>query len=118
MAAGKYDMVIDQGADFTLQLVVKDNDVPMDITGYSARAHLRQKVTDPDTNPDAVFTCTVTSPSVGEILMEMDHTITRGLVGGHYVYDLEIYTQDSLGDDDVVIRLLQGKAFISPEVTR
>ena len=118
MAAGKYDFTIDQGADFTMQMVVKEDGATKNITGYSARAHLRSKHTDPDTNPDAIFSCSIPNPVGGELLMEMDHSVTEGLTSGHYVYDLEIYTTDTGGNDDVVVRLLQGKVKVSPEVTR
>ena len=45
MAAGKYNITIDQGSDYSLQLTVKENAVAKDITGYSVRGQLRPSIT-------------------------------------------------------------------------
>ena len=36
MSAANYDLVIDQGSTFTIDLVVKENSVIKNLTGYSA----------------------------------------------------------------------------------
>ena len=41
MAAGKYNIRIDQGSDFSIQLTVKESGSAKNLTGYSARAQLR-----------------------------------------------------------------------------
>lgn len=116
MSAGNYDLQIPQGADYALQIVVKENDTPRDLSGYFARAQMRQKIK--DVSPSATFSCSLPNPSGGEILMELDNSTTKNLIATRYYYDLEIYTTDSGGNDDVVVRLLKGLAIVSPEVTR
>ena len=42
MAAGTYDVIVDQGSDFALEVTIKDDSTNVtDLTGYSARAHIR-----------------------------------------------------------------------------
>ena len=41
MAAGKYNITIDQGSDFSIQLTVKESGTAKNLTGYNARAQLR-----------------------------------------------------------------------------
>ena len=43
MAAATYNLVIDQGSDFVIDLVVKQSGSIKDLTNYSARAQLRTK---------------------------------------------------------------------------
>lgn len=112
MAAGVYDIVIDQGADFALQMVVRENGSLRDLTGYSARAQLRERYG--DAAPTASFVCTVPNPAGGEVLMSMPNATTSGLTPGTYYYDLELYTSA----DAEVVRLLRGKARVTPEVTK
>ena len=41
MAAGNYDIVIDQGSDFSIELVVAQNGNPVNLGSHSASAQLR-----------------------------------------------------------------------------
>ena len=41
MAAGNYDIVIDQGSDFSIELVVAQNGEPVNLGSHSASAQLR-----------------------------------------------------------------------------
>ena len=115
MPAGKHNIIIDQGSDFALQLVVKENGVPRDLTGYSARAQLRKAKKDVATS--ATFACTLPTPAQGEVKMALDFATSEALTAGIYYYDLEIYLSDS-GGDTAVSRLLQGTATVTQEVTR
>ena len=45
MSAGKFNITIDQGSDFSLKLTVKEAGVVKNLTGYSARAQLRTTTT-------------------------------------------------------------------------
>ena len=110
MAAGKYNITIDQGSDFSLQLTVKEADTAKDLTGYSARAQLRPTIT--SSTLTATFTCTITNASGGILKMELGNTATAALQPGQYYYDLEIYT------GSLVQRLVQGGATVRAEVTR
>lgn len=112
MAAATYNIVIDQGSDYALDAVVKENGTPMDLTGYLARAHLRPKK---GSNVlTQAFTCTMTDAANGELKMELANADTALISPGFYYYDLEIYT----AGDVVVSRILQGKAKVSAETTK
>ena len=115
MPAGKHNIIIDQGSDFALQLVVKENGVARDLTGYSARAQLRKTKKDVATAAD--FVCTLPTPAQGTVKMALDFATSEALDAGIYYYDLEIYLSDS-GGDTAVSRLLQGTATVTQEVTR
>lgn len=112
MAAGNYNIFIDQGSDFSIQLTLSENNSAKDITGYSARAQMRSKKT--DSSPAASFVCTVTDPTNGVLKMEMSNGTTASLSAGLYFYDLELYTEN----DALVSRILEGQVTVSQEVTR
>ena len=109
MAAGKYNITIDQGSDFSIQLTVKESGVTKNLTGFSARPQLRPTQT--SSTLSATFTCAITNASGGILTMSLAHSTTAGLSGGKYTYDLEIYT------GSVVQRLIQGTATVRANVT-
>jgi len=112
MAAGRYNIVIDQGADFALEFTLKENDSAVDLSNYSARAQLRERPHDSVKAAD--FVCTIVSASAGTIKMALTNEVSAALTPKKYYYDLEIFTTN----DAAVTRLLQGEALVSPEVTR
>jgi hypothetical protein len=112
MTAANYNLVIDQGSDFAIQLTLSENGSAKDLTNYSARAQLRSKKL--DTIAAATFTCTVPNPSAGILTMELNNSVTANLSAGLYYYDLELYT----ANDGNVTRLLEGQATVTQEVTR
>lgn len=112
MAAGKYNIQIDQGSDFAIDLTVKEDGVVKDLTGYSARAQMRAKKS--DASAAATFTCTVTNAAGGVIKMSLPNATSSSLTAGRYYYDLEIYT----ASDAIVKRLLEGEVTIDREITR
>jgi len=112
MAAATYNLVIDQGSDFVIDLVVKESGSVKDLTNYSARAQLRTKKDAADTA--ASFTCTITSASEGKIKMELPNSDSSAISAGRYYYDLEIFT----ASDAIVKRLIQGEVTLNQEVTR
>ena len=112
MAAGTYNLVIDQGSDFGFEFVVKEDGVAKDLTGYSARGQLRRKKTSP--NISGTFTCTITDAANGTGTVSMDNTTTTSLTPGWEYYDVELYT----AGDSYVERILEGRVEIRAEVTR
>lgn len=113
MTAATYNLVIDQGSDFAVNLSIKEEGSAKNLTGYSARAQLRSTKT--SSTLAASFTCTVLSPATnGTIKMELSHTVSTGIAAGLYYYDLEIYNTG----ETLVQRLLQGEVTINQEVTR
>ena len=112
MTAANYNLIIDQGSDFAIQLTLSEAGNVKDLTGYSARGQLRSKKT--DENIAATFVCTITDATNGVLTMELANASTAGLSAGIYYYDLELYT----ADDANVTRLIEGQATVTQEVTR
>jgi hypothetical protein len=113
MTAAVYNLVIDQGSDFLIDLLIKENGVVKDLRDYFARAQMRSTRTS-DTVA-GTFTCTVLTPATnGTVKMELPNAVSSGMAAGRYYYDLEIYTSG----DSVVKRLIQGEVTLNPEVTR
>jgi hypothetical protein len=119
MAAGVKDIIIEQGATFIMNVTFTTNGtIPVDITGYAGRGYLKSKAS--STTNLAEFDVDITDPTEGVIAITMDADTTRALPtkGASYaeltnaVYDIELYQGEE------VIRLLNGIAQISPEVTK
>ena len=111
MSAGIYNFTLNQGATFNKQMTVKENNSPLNLTGYTAAMQLRSTY---DSSTVALsMTAAVVNATQGVLSISATATATAALEEGIYVYDLEIST--SAG---VVTRLLQGQVTVSPEVTR
>lgn len=116
MAAATYDILIEQGATFQLNLVYKDsNDTPIDISGYTARMQVRRSYDAPTPLLDLTTEngCITLGGAAGTIAVEASSTLTKDLPTKPSVYDLELISPQS-----VVTRLIRGAATISPEVTK
>lgn len=119
MPAAKYDLLLEQGSLFTLDLIYKDGTgTPIDLTGYAARMQIRQKHSSPD---PAALTFSTTDGSIvlggvdGTIHVEASAEATSGVEIKAGVYDLELIPPS--GEDDT-FRLVEGTVTISKEVTR
>jgi hypothetical protein len=115
MAAQIYNMSIEQGATFRLGVVWKDSDeVPIDLTGYTARMQIRPFVLSQDvllglnTENGGI---TLGEDGQMTILATAEQTEVIGSKKG--VYDLELESADG-----TVTRLIMGSVAISREVTR
>ena len=120
MAAGVYDITIEQGARFTMEATyTTDGTTPIDLTGYYGRGQIKATT---DAGAVARFTVTIPTPANGVVrcVIEADDTAIIPATGANYsktsvyYYDIELFT---VGDADV-IRLLNGKANVSPEITK
>ena len=120
--AGRYDVTINQGASFELPVTVKKLDgTAFDLTGYLGRGQIRKYHRSVDIIIS--FTVTITAPPTnGQLTVALTPAQTATIPGGEiatddrstYCYDIEIYK----AGDSVVLRILEGNAYISPEVTR
>ena len=115
MAAGVYDITVEQGVTFVLPITWKDSSgTPVNLSGYSARMQIREEYDSQET------LVSLTSPSggivlggaLGTIVVTIAASVTQTLRLSSGVYDLEV----EIGG--VVTRLLQGAVTISREVTR
>ena len=112
MTAATYDLVIDQGSDFAIDLTITESGSAKDLTGYSGRAQIRS--THAAASATASFTVAVVSAANGTMKLELSAATTTALAAGRYVYDLEIHT----ANDAIVKRLIQGNVTINQQVTR
>lgn len=105
--AAKCPFYIDQGSQFKAVLTFKTNDSIRDLTGYNIRAYARKKIS------GAVsfqFTSVIIDASQGKFSLIIDDT--ESIPTGVYYYDIELY------NGALVERVLEGKAYVNPGVTR
>ena len=112
MAAANYDLTIDQGSTFVIDITINEGGSAKDLTGYSARAQMRSTKT--AATVAGTFTCTIPVPSNGIVKMELPAATSSAMTAGLFFYDLEIHT----AGDAIVKRLIEGKVTINQEVTR
>ena len=112
MTAATYDLVIDQGSDFAIDLTITEGGTAKNLTGYSGRAQIR--TTHAAASATASFTVTIVNAANGTMKLELQASTTTALAAGRYVYDLEIHT----ANDATVKRLIQGSVTINQQVTR
>ena len=115
MAAGLYDITIEQGATFTLSLTWKDSTgAAVNITGYTARMQVRENYESESTlvSLTSAGGDIVLGGALGTIAVTIAASVTQLLQLEEAVYDLELV------NGATVTRLLQGKATVSREVTR
>jgi hypothetical protein len=115
--SGIYNIVADQGATFQGTITWKDSArTPYDITGYTARMHVR---TETDSG-DIVLGLTTENGRIviygtqGRIDLNIPRTVMEAVAPDKYVYDLEIVAPIT----GIVTRLTQGNFVVRPEVTR
>lgn len=117
------NITIFQGADFVLpiQMMGDDGVTPINITGCTFKAQLRSVASSPDVIDD--FDVTILDGSLGEFEMTLTAEQTLAIpvqpssmpnrTITNYCYDLFITYLNGQ-----ITRLLEGVAFISPDVTR
>lgn len=117
MAAFRLPLTILQGETWRVPLVWKAGvpAVPVDLTGCSARMHVRTRVE----SPDVLLELTTGNGRIelgatgGEITLRLTAVETAAITRVRAVYDLEIVQADGS-----VRRLTEGSVKVRPEVTR
>jgi hypothetical protein len=108
LAAGDWDLYIEQGATFLLRIVV-DDDPEFTWDGWTARSQIRSEASERgDLLLDLTPYLTVDG---GEIRIQVPASVTETLTRNGR-WDLEVV------NGSTVVRLLNGRAIVSPEVTR
>ena len=110
MSAGKYDIKVDQGSDFSLQLTVQESGSAKSLSGFSVRGQVRP--TKDSSTLTASFTTAITNVSGGIFTVSLPFGTTTNMAVGQYFYDIELFTGST------VQRLIEGLLTVSPEVTR
>ena len=112
MPAAKLNMTIEQGTTWSKGLELNRPDgSALDLTGHSFRGQMRATFGSAD--PAATFTCGIVEAAAGTVSIALDENTTTGIPAGSYVYDIEMVKPDG-----TVIRLMEGKIQVTPEVTR
>jgi hypothetical protein len=117
MAAFKVPLKIDQGATFRKSATWKvgTSYVPVDLTGCTARAHIRSELK----SPTVLVTLTTANGGItlggvaGTIEIYISDEATTLFTWSTGVYDLEVEFPNG-----EVRRLMYGSVSVSPEVTR
>jgi antitoxin component of MazEF toxin-antitoxin module len=107
-----HDITIQQGATFAKTITITDDDdVAINIANDSFRGQVRKKHSSTDT--EANFTMTITDGLNGVVQWSLSATDTASMGNGKFYYDLEWVKADG-----TVVRILEGIADTTPEVTR
>lgn len=108
--ATKANLIIDQGATFSADLTLQDeNGDGLVLNGYNANSQIRKWYT--STNASATFTTSINTTS-SVITLSLSSDQTANLVAGRYVYDVEI------NDGASITRIVEGIVTVTPNVTR
>lgn len=115
MPAGAYNFTCEQGATFTRTITVKDSaGDPVNLTGYTARMHVRKDVDATTTLVELTTSnggLTINAAN-GEITLNISATVTAN-ISKSGVYDLEIIS--ATGE---VTRVIEGHFILKKNVTR
>jgi len=118
MPAAKYDLIIEEGAKFELDITWTDNSgTAIDLTGLSARLRMKRNKTDATTLAEWTSDAgdITIGGSAGTIAVSIGADITAGLDWYDFkpYYNLEVY--DAL-DSSNVTRLLEGRIKYSRDI--
>ena len=115
MAAGKYDIVIEQGATFKLPISYKDSTGSVvDLVsgnGYTSRMMIKESAGGTTIKSLTNGSGMTLAASGNNIVIEISATDTAAMDFSNAVYDLEIVSGTE------VTRILEGKVKLSREIT-
>jgi glutamine cyclotransferase len=105
------NLTIDQDADFTQTLTVKDSTgTVVDISGQTVTSKIRKTHL---SSTATSFTTAIVSGTAGTCSITLTDTVTAALTEGRYVWDLTTTTSGGL-----ITRRIEGRATVTPSVTR
>lgn len=114
MTPGRINFTCPQGSTFSRHLVYKIDDVPVNLSGYSARMQVRELHESDEYLVYLQQNSGITlGGSAGTIDILIDDTTTANFIIGDHVYDLEVESPSGITD-----RLIEGRFLVTPEVTR
>lgn len=120
MSATTYNLAIEQGSTFKLRL--RPSSATLDFTGSTGKGQIRRSPSDPTVL--AEFTVSTGTDGTGFYLdflltaaqtaaIPVPATASKTRKSATYMYDIELTLADGR-----VIRMIQGEAVVSPEVTK
>ena len=113
------DIVINQGADFDIQLeLLQDDDTPIDISDYKFYASI--KASAEDTTTVAQMHQVDVDPTNGIVNLSLSAEETSAIdTGGNSYREWdEFYWDVNMYNGEDVVRVCNGKAFISPGISQ
>lgn len=109
--AAKANIIVDQATTFSTQLVITDdNDLPIDLTGYTIHSQLKKWYT---SSTYVEFDIEVPRPQNGIVNLNLTANTTANLEYGRYVYDIIAVKNN----DGTITRIIEGILTVTPEVT-
>jgi len=114
MSAGRYNILMEQGATFSLPLVYQDSTgTPVDLTTYTAILQVRKNPSSPVILELSTANGGITlGGALGTITLNAAATATSLLPAGEYFYDLKLHP-GAAGE-----RLLEGAFTIRAQVSQ
>lgn len=110
-APAEQDIVITRGDTLTVVVIMtSDGTTPINITGRTYSAQVRQYPNDSTAN--GTMTCTVTDGAAGEVTCVLSATATAAINDGRYYWDLQ---ENASG---IISTPLGGAFVVLPDVTR
>jgi hypothetical protein len=107
--ATRANIVIDQGAAFSAEInVTDDNDDIVDLSGYTANAQMKKWYT----SSNSVTFSTAISAEEGLVTISLTTAQTGDIEFGRYVYDVIIHDANN-----VSTKIVEGIATVTPTVT-
>ena len=111
MAAGKYNLLIEQGSTFKKIIKLKSADnVPTNLTGAVITAYLKNRLS--DSTPIVAFTVVLEDALLGKFSINLTAVQTDALTFKTGVYDIEV----NIGG--IITRVLEGNVVLSKGVTQ
>lgn len=111
MAAGEYNIQIEQGATFKRTFRLKDaTDTPINITGAKFKAQIRKKANDSEVvitlnSPDEIV---ITNAAQGEFRLFISHTVTSTFPDKEYEWDMFIeWPSDPVEVDRIIYGVVE-----------
>jgi hypothetical protein len=111
MAVYVHNIVINQGADFSVKFDIEAAATgdSLNLVGYAASSQLRKT---PSSSTAVAFAATVSNATEGEVKISLGSSETANIKPGRYVYDVTVT------DPTETIRLVEGSALVRAGVTR
>ena len=73
-----YNITVIEGADYAVSLTMTEDGLPVDLTGYTFQAEIRENFAEYAPILET-FTCTVPNPATGEVVLSMTAAATQNM---------------------------------------
>jgi len=112
------DISIDQGSDVSIEMHMTDKDGAVkDLTNHTIAAKMKRNYNSDSDNTQEFNAIIATPPSDGIATLSLTNIQTNALEAGRWVYDVELSYTDS-DSNTITERVLEGKVFVTPSVTK